>query len=283
VHAEKKKELGAMVATGCEVSIIFDGTPWQGIELFAVVTRFVTWVEDEAKALAAFRMLCGSMNQQEQASILWNVCIKDPLHLDFEQVIGAKHERAAKNGAALRQMSGCCRALLPLPCLSHAIARVSVHFHKPVSDKFIVLWTGLFAKSYKARTVWANFVDNLITINQFGNTRWWATFEAIFQAMQCWGDINEFFNGDLLDGSLAPKKVEKLEVLVNPADPNYPVLLVVMAIYCDASKKTVQGHIQAGGWLGANYGSAWCLAWCSDTPAKYCQRACQLPEHTCRD
>jgi len=239
ILSRRQAELSKAVH-GHEVAIVFDGTPWADKELFAVVVRFVDHTFQPRQLLAAFKMLAGSLCHEQEAHLLTKLCLKAPLNLDLDQIIGAMYDRASTNKAAIKKLRLLFDYMLPVPCMSHTLARVGSYFATPTLDRFISLWCSMFSKSYKARRVWSKFVDGFITVNQIGETRWWATYEAVEQAAKCFGDITAFINGDLLDGSFAPKKAQKLKALVNPASAKYVDLMVEMAIYCDAGKKLCQ-------------------------------------------
>jgi len=134
-----------------------------------IVARFV---DDETsnpkRFLAAFQMFSSSMNNEQQASVIAEVCFKKPLNLDFNQLIGAMSDRCV-NMAAINKLSIIADNLTAVPCMSHVLAGNTLRH--PHLDRFISLWTSLFSRSLRARTIRSKFVDGLITVKLPGETR----------------------------------------------------------------------------------------------------------------
>ena len=118
------------------ISIFFDGTTRQG-EVLAVVVRYIANWKIEQR-LVRLEILLKSLTGEELARELISI-LSVKLGLESKQILGAIHDRASVNGAAIRILQVMYPCFLDIGCLSHTLNLVGGKFKLPNLNLFISL------------------------------------------------------------------------------------------------------------------------------------------------
>ena len=169
------------------ISIFFDGTTRQG-EVLAVVVRYIANWKIEQR-LVRLEILLKSLTGEELARELISI-LSVKLGLESKQILGAIHDRASVNGAAIRILQVMYPCFLDIGCLSHTLNLVGEKFKLPNLNLFISLWISLFAHSQKTKAYWKEQTGRAMLT--FCKTRWWSRWEVMQQLFVQFGDVEPF-------------------------------------------------------------------------------------------
>ena len=231
IHEQEVSTI-AQEIQGKNISIIFDGTTRMG-EALAIVVRFITDDFKIQQRLVRMQFLaksvCGDELAREIISILQVSYKVSPTFL-----LGAMHDRASVNNAAMGTVKIVFPQVLDIGCFSHTVDLVGDKFVTPNLDEFISAWIQLFSHSPKSKLLWV--ARNGKAIKTYCKTRWWSKWEVIDQAMSLFGDIEPFLveNADLAQRT----RSKLLAFLQNPQQKC--ALMIEMAVVVDAGRVFVK-------------------------------------------
>ena len=156
--------------------------------MLAVVVRYIANWKIEQR-LVRLEILLKSLTGEELARELISI-LSVKLGLESKQILGAIHDRARVNGAAIRILQVMYPCFLDIGCLSHTLNLVGEKFKLPNLNLFISLWISLFAHRQKTKAYWKEQTGRAMLT--FCKTRWWSRWEVMQQLFVQFGDVEPF-------------------------------------------------------------------------------------------
>ncbi len=109
------------------------------------------------------------------------------LSVESNKLLGAMHDRASVNCAAMRTVKIVYPLLTDIGCLSHTLDLVREQFKLPTATHFITLWISLFSHSSKVKAFWKQRTGR--AMSSYSRTRLWSRWEVIERVLTHFGDI----------------------------------------------------------------------------------------------
>ena len=129
------------------------------------------------------------MNSEELARELITV-LSVTLGVESSKLLGAMHDRASVNLAAMRTVKVMYPLLTDIGCLSHTLDLVGGKFKLTTANLFVTLWISLFAHSPKVQALWKLKTGK--AMSSYSKTRWWSRWEVMAQVHKQFQHINDF-------------------------------------------------------------------------------------------
>ena len=232
VLSEERAQIRSELSGKC-LSVIFDGTTRLG-EVLAIVVRFADgWAVKQC--LVRLEFLQKSVNSEELAREIISV-LSVTLGIDSNRLLGAMHDRASVNCAAMRTVKVMYPLLIYIGCLSHTLDLVEEKFKLPTANHFITLWISLFAHSSKVKALWKLRTDG-IAMSSYSKTRWWSRWEVMEQVINQFGSIHPFL---VENPDISPATRQHLMDILN--DPKQLLILKLeLAVVIDVGAFFVRG------------------------------------------
>ena len=176
------------VKTPVPICMAFDGASRLG-EVLVIVLRTVTEDHEVIQKLVEVRVISKSMDHSTLAHVLLKALTQE-LKIRTNQIIFSVRDRAAVNGAAIRELKSVIKNMTDGECICHTLDHVGEHFHTPLLDGFISTITYIFSTSPAACLLWSEMFG--CTPESECPTRWWSKWQVIADIMPKFGGLQMY-------------------------------------------------------------------------------------------
>ena len=173
-----------------DVAFAIDGSTKVSAEAFGVVARFINEHGWATQRLLNVRLLKMSLNAANINNIM-TVFILTTWKFTAENVVGMMFDRAAVNLKSMREIQdGVFPSMHGMECIPHTLANVGKKIEDEAMDNFMSGWINIMSRSPAARALFQQMTD---TAGKRANlTRWFASWEVLFQVCVMFGDVRPF-------------------------------------------------------------------------------------------
>ncbi len=220
---ERQVSMVADEIAGTFISVVIDGTTRMG-EALAIVVRYIDDDWQIQQRIVRLQLLAKSVCAEELAREIIST-LEVNYKIAANSVVGAMHDRASVNNAAMRIVTIIFPQLLDVGCFSHTVDLLGDKFNISTLDDFISAWIQSFSHSHKSRLLWKERTGK--SVKTLSKTRWWSRWEVIEEVMLRFGDIEPFL---LEHTDVGPRTCCQMLSVLN--DPLKKAMLMVEMAGC---------------------------------------------------